>query len=125
KRWLDEAQELAETLPDLSPDRWSNLVSQQAECLLAQQQPGAAAAVVQAFLRRIGDNGGANYLTACLLQQARSQLQDPGERERLVAVVVLRLTLALDQQEVRKDAALDPRFDDLAGRPEFDELRRR
>ena len=125
KRWLDEAHELAVTLPDLSADRWRNLTSQQAECLLAQEQPDAAVAVVEAFLARIGDTGGGNYLAACLLQQAREQLEDPDERDRLAAIVVRRIALALDQQEVRKDAAQHPRFDDLAGRPGFDELRRR
>ena len=57
--------------------------------------------------------------------QAREQLEDPDERDRLATIVVRRIALALDQQEVRKDAAQHPRFDDLAGRPGFDELRRR
>lgn len=125
QRWLDEAQELAVTLPDLSADRWRNLIAQQAECLLARQQPAAAVAMVEEFVQRIGDGGGANYLAACLLLQARSQLQDPSERERLATVAVRRLGLSLDHGEVPKSAVQHAQFDLLVGRPEFDALRRR
>ncbi|MBL8739307.1 MAG: serine/threonine protein kinase [Planctomycetes bacterium] len=127
-RWLEEAFALAETIVDLSADRWRNLTSQRAECALAHDQPGAAVAVVEAFLGQIGDDGGSgggDYLAACLLMQARAKLADAAERERLAQLVVRRLALALEHQQVPASAVQHEQFDELAGRAEFDALRRR
>ena len=124
-RWLEEAFALAETIPDLSADRWRNLTSQRAECALAHDQPAAAVAVVEAFLGRIGEGGGGNYLAACLLMQARAKLAEAPERERLAVEVVRRLGLALEHQEVPPRAVQHEQFDELVGRAEFDALRRR
>ena len=82
-------------------------------------------AIVEAFLARIGDDGGGNYLAACLLLQARAKLTDAVERERLAVEVVRRLALALEHQEVPPSAVEHEQFDELVGRVEFDALRRR
>ena len=123
-RWLGEARQLADSLAELSADRCRNLTAQQAECALAQRDPATAVAVVAALVARVGDRGGANYLAACLWNQARAQVQDEAERERLALAIVARLQLAIAQQEVPANAVQHVDFDWLVGRKEFDALRR-
>ena len=124
--WRENKWRLLRYRPTVAKaDRWRNLTSQRAECALAHDQPAAAVAVVEAFLGRIGEGGGGNYLAACLLMQARAKLAEAPERERLAVEVVRRLGLALEHQEVPPRAVQHEQFDELVGRAEFDALRRR
>jgi hypothetical protein len=121
-RWLDEAVQIADTLPGLSADRVRNLCSQQAELALAEQRPGDAVAVVERFLAKVGDQGGGNYLAAVLLMRARADIDAPGEPQRLADEVVRRLRLAVEQKEVKRSAVQHEQFAELRTRADFQAL---
>ncbi len=118
-RWLEEATQLAASLPGIASDRARNLLSQQVELVLAQRDAKAAIAQLDGHLAAVGDASGSNYLVAVLFARARDLLEAGPEQQRIDAAVVSRLRFAVEQREVPRDAVRHPNFAFLRGRPDF------
>ena len=122
ERWLAQAQQIADSLPEMSPDRVRNLMAQRAECALAMRQPATATDAVAHALPRLGDDPMANYLAATLLGQAHAM--DPPDAARARDLFVRALRAAVTAPQLRVQARRQPQFASLLQDPEVVELLR-
>ncbi len=122
ERWLAEAQQIADSLPDMSPDRVRNLMTQRAECALATRQPATVIEAVAHVLPRLGAEPMGNYLAATLLGQAHAM--NPPDTMRARDLFVRALRAAVTAPQLRVQARRQPQFASLLQDPEVVELLR-
>ncbi|MEO6596940.1 MAG: hypothetical protein ABIP94_19515, partial [Planctomycetota bacterium] len=122
QRVLDEALQIADSIPEMAFDRVRNLGAQRTELALQQGEPAAAAQCLEAMLTRLGPDGSGYYVAAVLFVQCMTRTDEGPERERLGARAVECLRLALAKSEVPPAAAGHANFAALCGRADYLEL---